>query len=443
MQAGVGSQQGTANRWGDYSAMSYDARDGCTFWYTTQYIPVSGQFTWGTRVAAFRFPPANCSAPAQGTLSGTVTDTSGNPVPGALVQLDNGFSGATNASGVYSIVLPPGGDERARVGAAAAGMQPLAVVVPVTVNNAATTTQNFVLGGGAMFFAGPIVLDDSTGNNNGHVNKDECIFVDIPDRRSRLHRGDGHLRRPLHDDDGRDRHAGVLHVSERGAGSARRQRHSLQAGDFVSPRVRNADQPDPDRLELGRGRNRFHFDSHLRYADREHRRRDRDRPDADAACLPQWQDLVVRNDQDLPGNERQRRSALRQLHLHEHQRHIALRDRRRHSQLRRRHADLHRGVPRLLQPGKRLHQLPRGSRPVSRERRRGRVLVRRRGGRHVRRRRQRDHSRTPAVRPTRSRSPASTTRRPVRAAPAPSARRSPSPRPRSRRRPPAWHTTRT
>ena len=51
---------------------------------------------------------------------------------------------------------------------------------PVTVNNGATTTQNFVLGGNAMFFAGPIVIDDSAGNSNGHINKSECIFLDIP-----------------------------------------------------------------------------------------------------------------------------------------------------------------------------------------------------------------------------------------------------------------------
>ncbi|HXM77325.1 MAG TPA: PKD domain-containing protein, partial [Thermoanaerobaculia bacterium] len=80
MQAGVGSQIGTANRWGDYSSMSVDPRDGCTFWYTTQYIPVSGSFTWASRIGAFKFPPANCSAPAQGTLTGTVTDGVGSPI---------------------------------------------------------------------------------------------------------------------------------------------------------------------------------------------------------------------------------------------------------------------------------------------------------------------------------------------------------------------------
>ena len=31
-----------AERWGDYSALSIDPSDDCTFWYTTEYIPKTG-----------------------------------------------------------------------------------------------------------------------------------------------------------------------------------------------------------------------------------------------------------------------------------------------------------------------------------------------------------------------------------------------------------------
>jgi hypothetical protein len=48
------NSQTTSNRWGDYSAMSVDPSDGCTFWYTTEYIPAGGN--WQTRIAAFKFP---------------------------------------------------------------------------------------------------------------------------------------------------------------------------------------------------------------------------------------------------------------------------------------------------------------------------------------------------------------------------------------------------
>lgn len=40
-------------RWGDYSSMSVDPVDDLTFWYTQQYIPISGTFTWHTRIASF------------------------------------------------------------------------------------------------------------------------------------------------------------------------------------------------------------------------------------------------------------------------------------------------------------------------------------------------------------------------------------------------------
>ena len=43
-------------RWGDYSAMSVDPVDDCTFWYTTEYMATVGVFDWSTKVVAFRLP---------------------------------------------------------------------------------------------------------------------------------------------------------------------------------------------------------------------------------------------------------------------------------------------------------------------------------------------------------------------------------------------------
>lgn len=43
------------NRWGDYSTMSIDPSDDCTFWYTQEYVTTPGQFVWRTRIAAFKF----------------------------------------------------------------------------------------------------------------------------------------------------------------------------------------------------------------------------------------------------------------------------------------------------------------------------------------------------------------------------------------------------
>jgi hypothetical protein len=55
---GAGSQTGSLHRWGDYSAISVDPVDDCTFWYTNEYLKANGSFNWSTRIASFRFP--NC-----------------------------------------------------------------------------------------------------------------------------------------------------------------------------------------------------------------------------------------------------------------------------------------------------------------------------------------------------------------------------------------------
>jgi len=50
--AGSGSQTFTS-RWGDYSSMTVDPVDDCSFWYAQQYMPTSG--FWQTRIGEFRF----------------------------------------------------------------------------------------------------------------------------------------------------------------------------------------------------------------------------------------------------------------------------------------------------------------------------------------------------------------------------------------------------
>ena len=57
--AGGGSQLTNLTRWGDYSAMTVDPGDDCTFWYTSEYLKSDGTFNWSTRIATFKFP--NCT----------------------------------------------------------------------------------------------------------------------------------------------------------------------------------------------------------------------------------------------------------------------------------------------------------------------------------------------------------------------------------------------
>jgi hypothetical protein len=53
---GTGVQVNSFKRWGDYSSMSIDPDDGCTFWYSQEYYKTTGAFNWNTRIASFKFP---------------------------------------------------------------------------------------------------------------------------------------------------------------------------------------------------------------------------------------------------------------------------------------------------------------------------------------------------------------------------------------------------
>jgi hypothetical protein len=55
---GTGSQLPNLSRWGDYSSISVDPADDCTFWVTNEYLPTNGTFNWHTRIASGKFP--NC-----------------------------------------------------------------------------------------------------------------------------------------------------------------------------------------------------------------------------------------------------------------------------------------------------------------------------------------------------------------------------------------------
>ncbi|MBO0835026.1 MAG: carboxypeptidase regulatory-like domain-containing protein, partial [Actinobacteria bacterium] len=104
--AGTGSQTDTVNRWGDYSDLTVDPVDDCTYWYTNEYYSVTSSFNWRTRIGNFKFP--GCTTGPTGTLTGTVTDSVTNkPIDGATVATNLGTT-STDASGHYSLTLPVG-----------------------------------------------------------------------------------------------------------------------------------------------------------------------------------------------------------------------------------------------------------------------------------------------------------------------------------------------
>jgi hypothetical protein len=53
-RVGTGSQLPNLSRWGDYSAMTVDPVDDCTFWYTSEYIASNGTWNWNTWITSFK-----------------------------------------------------------------------------------------------------------------------------------------------------------------------------------------------------------------------------------------------------------------------------------------------------------------------------------------------------------------------------------------------------
>lgn len=94
--AGAGSQTGTLKRWGDYSDLTIDPVDDCTFWYTQEYIPSNGSNNWRTRIGSFKF--AQCG----GSPTPTPTPT---PPPPSQLLLNPGFeSGNVNWVGTSGVI---------------------------------------------------------------------------------------------------------------------------------------------------------------------------------------------------------------------------------------------------------------------------------------------------------------------------------------------------
>src|SRR5262249_36151066 len=171
--AGLGVQTNTpvnaGSRWGDYSAMTLDPVDQCTFYYTNEYLQTNGAFNWSTRVASFRFPSCT-SAPAWGTLRGTVRSSpSAHTLSGVVVTLSNGYAGATNANGVYSFLVPPGTYTATATDADRNCTSATPPNPSVVITSGGTTNQNFTMAGTSNLQENNVTI-----GGNGIINRDDC-----------------------------------------------------------------------------------------------------------------------------------------------------------------------------------------------------------------------------------------------------------------------------
>ena len=163
---GTGSQTtGSAgSRWGDYSSMSVDPADDCTFWYTNEYLTTNGTFNWNTRIGSFKFTSCGRTGPSSSattltsslnpsalgqavTFTATVKPATGSGTPTGTVTFNDGatvlgpgtLSGGTATlttsglgAGVHSITAIYGGDANFASSTSPALMQ--------TVSKAASST---------------------------------------------------------------------------------------------------------------------------------------------------------------------------------------------------------------------------------------------------------------------------------------------------------------
>jgi hypothetical protein len=105
---GGGIQTDTASRWGEYSMMAVDPVDQCTFWYTSEYIAATNEWSitspWRTKIANFNFGSENCAQPDTYSISGYVIDsTTGQNLADATVMTDNGYFATTSPDGIYTL----------------------------------------------------------------------------------------------------------------------------------------------------------------------------------------------------------------------------------------------------------------------------------------------------------------------------------------------------
>jgi PA domain/PKD-like domain/Secretion system C-terminal sorting domain/Proprotein convertase P-domain/HYR domain len=179
--AGSGVQLGTANRWGDYSSMSVDPVDECTFWYTQEYYTAASQASstigWLTRIGSFKVNPT-CVVTNRGTISGIVTNcVTEAPVANAIVTTPDGFFTKTNAAGEYSILVGSGTYTVVITGPAGYSTCTTSNVI---VTNGGNTVVNCCIAPSAIIVsAGATLVAETCLPANNVIDPNETVTVDL------------------------------------------------------------------------------------------------------------------------------------------------------------------------------------------------------------------------------------------------------------------------
>ncbi len=176
--AGTGVQRHSSGRWGDYSAMTVDPADDCTFWYTQEYYTAASQAAstagWLTHIGSFKFP--SCTASPRGSLQVTVTDcVTGAPLAGVSVQA-GGYFATTGPTGVAVFPAMAPGSYTANVSKAGYGNNS----VGATVTNGVTTKVAVCMSGIVILVnGGDSITAESCVPSNGSIDPGEIVTVSL------------------------------------------------------------------------------------------------------------------------------------------------------------------------------------------------------------------------------------------------------------------------
>ena len=89
---GTGAQISSSNRWGDYSSMSVDPVDDCTFWFTQEYYENTNSFDFKTRICSFKFADCGGECVPDETPEATCDDGVDNDCDGLVDCADSDCS---------------------------------------------------------------------------------------------------------------------------------------------------------------------------------------------------------------------------------------------------------------------------------------------------------------------------------------------------------------
>ena len=151
-----GTDRNSSNRWGDYSHLSVDPVDECTFWYTNQYGKQNGQ--WGTSISKFKFD--SC-----GTGGANISPTASFTVACMLLDCSFDGSGSSDTDGTIDSYAWDFGD-----GNSSTAQIPMNVyAAPGTYSVSLTVTDDQ---GATNVSSQDVIVDDSTATSGGFTETD-------------------------------------------------------------------------------------------------------------------------------------------------------------------------------------------------------------------------------------------------------------------------------